>query len=429
MFTPRTHHDPAGASAPVRPRARLMVVLVANALLRVASGAGGALVGFYLAFLARQGEPVDPALVGTIGVVANVAELVGAVPLGMLADRYTSRTILVWSTLVGAVAVQLFGISGAVGVFLVSRSLESVASVAGGPALLAHLTDITRHDQAARGRVMGYYELSLLAGLALGNVVGGTLWDRVQTWAFALLAAVYLVVAALFWWSITPPNGGGTPLAHPLAGLKHALRDPLLLRLAPAWLLVNAVIGVWLTHLGYQLSGPAVPGQALVGQFTPSRVGVVLLGYAGALVVGVLAWTVVLPRMGRVRALRISLVALSGVCVGVALLNAPVAWLAPARWGFVALVGVAVMIGSGFTPAALAFLADVAGERTGRGAALGLYTCLFSLGNAVGAAVGGAAAQVLALNGLIVSTLALLAVALVALQLLPNQDTTRPPAG
>jgi hypothetical protein len=91
------------------------------------------------------------------------------------------------------------------------------------------------------------------------------------------------------------------------------VRDPQLLRLAPAWLLVNAVLGVWLTHLGYQLSGPVVAEQALVGQFTPSRVGVVLLGYALALAMGIVGWTVVLPHMGRVRALRISLVALGSV--------------------------------------------------------------------------------------------------------------------
>jgi MFS family permease len=94
MFTPPAHNNRA-VSAPAHGRARLVMVLVANGLLRSASGASGALVGFYLAFLARQGEAVDPALVGTIGVVANVAELVGAVPLGMLADRYTPRTVLV----------------------------------------------------------------------------------------------------------------------------------------------------------------------------------------------------------------------------------------------------------------------------------------------------------------------------------------------
>ncbi len=286
------------------------MVLVANGLLRSASGA---LVGFYLAFLARQGEAVDPALVGTIGVVANVAELVGAVPLGMLADRYTPRTVLVWSTLIGAFAVQLLGINGAIAVFFVSRSLESVASVAGGPAILAHLSDMTRHNHAARGRVMGYYELSLLAGLALGSLLGGALWDRVQAWAFPLLAVIYVLVAALFWWSIDREQARAPSHTHPLAELRRAVRDPQLLRLAPAWLLVNAVLGVWLTHLGYQLSGPVVAEQALVGQFTPSRVGVVLLGYALALAMGIVGWTVVLPHMGRVRALRISLVALGSV--------------------------------------------------------------------------------------------------------------------
>lgn len=400
-------------------RSRLVGVLLANGLLRVASASGGALVGFYLAALARRGLPVDPTLVGTIGVVSNVAELAVAVPMGMLADRYSPRRMLVWSTLVGALATQLFSIGGVVAIFLLSRSLESMAAVAGGPALLAHLSDVTRHNHALRGRVMGYYEISLLAGLALGTLVGGTLWEAVQTTAFSLLAIIYVVVAGLFWWSTA-----GTPSiatqTSPLAGLGAALRDPLLLRLAPAWLAVNAIIGMWLTHIGFLLSGPAAPGQTLVGQFTPREVGFILLGYALALTLGVVGWTLVLPRLTRIRALRISLTALLGVCVGVALLNAPIIWPIAAQIAWILLIAVAVTVGSGFTPAALAYLADLTGDRSGRGAALGIYTGLFSLGNALGAGVGGALGLALALNGIVLGTFVLLLIALVAIVLLPQ---------
>jgi MFS family permease len=398
---------------------RLIVVLLANSLLRVASAASGALVGFYLAFLATTGRPVDSALVGTIGVVANVAELIGAVPVGMLADRYTPRTILVVSTIVGALATQLFGISGVIAIFFVSRSLESVASVAGGPALLAHLSDATRHNTVMRGRVMGYYELSLLAGLALGSLVGGTLWVAVQTYAFSLLAVIYLVCAGLFWWGSAYSAAPVGATAHPLAGLRQSLRDPLLRRLAPAWLAVNAIVGLWLTHLAFTLSGPSADGQYLVGRFQPDDVGVILLGYAIALSVGVLAWGYVLPRMTRLRALTISLSALLVLCVWLALLNAPLSWSLSAWYGLIALSGASIMVGSGFTPAALAYLADLTGRREGRGAAMGIYTMLFSLGNALGAGIGGWLASELAFNGLIIGTVALTILALLALLALP----------
>jgi MFS family permease len=81
----------AATTHKTRSTGRLTVVLLANWLLRIASSGGGALAGFYLAALARAGQPIDPALVGALSVVSNIAELLGAVPLGMLADRYGPR--------------------------------------------------------------------------------------------------------------------------------------------------------------------------------------------------------------------------------------------------------------------------------------------------------------------------------------------------
>lgn len=404
---------------------RLRGVLLANGLLRVASAAGGTLVGFYLAALAAAGEPIDAALVGTIGAVANGAEVVAAVPLGMLADRYAPRTVLVISTLIGALATQLFGISGVIVIFFVSRALESVAAVAGGPALLAHLADVTRHDPPFRSRVMSYYELSLLAGLALGGLIGGTLWDALHTYGFALVATLYLVAAALFWWgaaAVAPPAR-----TTPLDGLRHALHDPLLRRLAPAWLAVNAIVGLWLTHVGFQLSGPAVAGQELAGGFSASEVGLILLGYGSALALGILAWSIVLAALPRVHVLRVALAALLVVCLMLALLNAPLAWPRPVDGALVLVLALAIMVGSGFTPAALAYLADLTGQHSGRGAALGIYTALFSLGAAAGAGLGGVLAQRWAFNGLILGTVLLVAVALAALLLLPAKDDAYAP--
>lgn len=54
---------PAGIRA-ARDARRLIAVLIANGLLRVANSAGGALAGFYLAHLARQGKPVDATILG-----------------------------------------------------------------------------------------------------------------------------------------------------------------------------------------------------------------------------------------------------------------------------------------------------------------------------------------------------------------------------
>jgi len=396
------------------PDRSIAIVLLANVLLRLAGGAGGAMVGFYLAALAERGLPIDAGLLGLLNVVANLAELLLAIPLGLLADRYTPRAILVVSTLIGAAATQLFGISGVVAIFFVSRSLESVAAVAGAPALLSFLAGATRDDAALRGRVMGYYELSLLGGIALGGVAAGALWDAVQTLGFSVLAGCYCAAALLFAAGAAQARAAEASSEHPLGGLRLALRDPLLVRLAPAWLAVNALIGLWLTQLSFQLTGPPVPGQVLPGAFTARDAGFVQLGFALALASGVLGWSFALARIARIRALRSSLLALLVVCAAIFVLNLPLALPAGSRLLLAAVLAFAVAVASGFTPAALAYLADITSRREGRGAALGIYTFLFSLGAALGSAIGGWLGTWAAIDGLVLGSVVLTLLALAA---------------
>ncbi|HXG63877.1 MAG TPA: MFS transporter, partial [Blastocatellia bacterium] len=226
------------AQAISSPHRGLPLVLIGNALLRVSGSAGGVLVGLYLAELAGQGRVLDAvALGGTLGTVFFAAELIGALPLGALSDAFAPRAMMILGALLGAVATQLFGMSGAVTVFFLSRVLEGLAVAASGPAVLAHLTDVTESDAALRGKVMSYYELSLLGGIALGALIGGGLWEALGTGAFTAMALVYVACAILLAAGATGSRKHGGSEA--LAGLRKALTDPYLLRLAPAWLCIN----------------------------------------------------------------------------------------------------------------------------------------------------------------------------------------------
>ena len=80
-----------------------------------------------------------------------------------------------------------------------------------------------------------------------------------------------------------------------------------------------------------------------------------------------------------------------------------------------------IMIQSGFTPAALAFLADSADMGEGRGATMGIYTLLLGLGNALGAGVGGLLANEWYLNGLLAGTIPLAIIGWLGLRLLSDQ--------
>ena len=277
---------------------RLPVALLGNALMRIAGGASGVLVGLYLASLANAGRQVDAVLVGTLGAVSFVAELLAAVPMGMLSDAIAPRALMTGGALLGAAATQMFGMSGWAGIFFLSRAVEGLGAAAGVPPLLAHITDVTEHDPALRARAMSYFELSLLAGLALGGLIGAQLWHIFHTGAFAAVASVYLLCAGLLYFGAAGSRGHGGHEA--LAGLTRALRQPSLRRLAPVWLCVNSIVGLWLgPTLTFLLAEKARGGQFLDGIFAdePERIGTMLLGYSLVFAAGVSIWSVVLPRM------------------------------------------------------------------------------------------------------------------------------------
>src|SRR5260370_29530888 len=110
----------ADPEALARARHRLPIALLGNAFMRIAGGASGVLVGLYLADLANRGAHVDAALVGTLGAMSFGAELLFAVPPGMLSDAMAPRALITAGALLGAIATQLFGMSGWVSIFFLS---------------------------------------------------------------------------------------------------------------------------------------------------------------------------------------------------------------------------------------------------------------------------------------------------------------------
>jgi MFS family permease len=169
---------------------RLPLVIVSNGVLRVAGGASSVLVGVYVADLASRGFSMGAGLVGTLAAMSYGAELIGAIPLGLMSDAVSARTLMTSGAVLAALATFLFGVTHEASVFVMSRALEGFAAAAGVPALLAHLTDATAGDHALRARAMSYFELSLLAGLALGGIVGAQLWSLLGTGAFTAVCVV-----------------------------------------------------------------------------------------------------------------------------------------------------------------------------------------------------------------------------------------------
>jgi predicted MFS family arabinose efflux permease len=137
-----------------------------------------------------------------------------------------------------------------------------------------------------------------------------------------------------------------------------------------------------------------------------------LLGYVIVFGTGVSGWSIVLPRIGEQRALRVALLAMLIVCLCLLVLNHSGEETRLVRWILVGFSVLCIMVESGFTPAALSLLAGAIGAQTGRGAAMGIYSVLLSIGAIAGSFLAAVSGQVFAVDGLIYSTLAMAVIAL-----------------
>jgi MFS family permease len=395
-------------------------VILAHALLRIASGTSGILIGLYLASLNNHGAHLSVGLVGTLSAVSFTAELFASIPMGVASDSLQPRWLITGGAIVGAIAAFLAA-SGSTSTFFLSRLLEGIGVAAIVPALLAYLTDATEGRPALRVRVMSYFELTLLAGLALGGIVAGQLFRILNSGAFSVVAVVYLACAAILFSSIS-----GRParhLASPLDDLKQVLRLPSIRYLAPVWLCVNSVVGLWLgPTLPFLLTDRSTKAQYPAGIYasSPVSVGWLLFGYSIVFGLGVTAWSFILPHIRLQNAMRITIGAMLPVCAGFYLLNHSGDQSVTVRWSIGGIVALLIMVESGFTPAALAWLAGTLPIQSGRGAAMGIYSVLLSVGAIIGSLLAGILGERYSIDGLLYGTVFVAVAALVFLHWVPS---------
>ncbi|MDQ2737034.1 MAG: MFS transporter, partial [Pseudomonadota bacterium] len=211
---------------------------------------------------------------------------------------------------------------------------------------------------------------------------------------------------------------------------RRSLREPAVRELAPVWLCVNAVSGLWLGPtltflLTEHRAGAPNAGshrfpllltktQRFDGVFAgdPRRIGWIVLAYAVLFAIGVTGWSFLLPRMNVRTAMRISLSAMLPVCIGFFLVNHSSDWSSAVRWTVGCATALLILVESGFTPAALTWLATALGTRSGKGGVMGMYSLLLSLGAIIGSLLAGWLGRSFRFDGLLLGTVLLAVVGL-----------------
>jgi MFS family permease len=412
----------------------LVYCLLGNFLLRGAAAAAGTLISLYLASLHHRGFHITAEIVSLTSAVFYTAELIGSPVFGALCDLKGRRPFMLLGPVLGGLAVQFILVAPTIPLVMLSRFIQGLSTATSVPSTLSYLSAETGDDPVLRGRIMSAFEVASIVGMAAGFATGGVLWDALHHSAFAVVIGVYIGSVVLLWFVRDLPNqvSGGRPGF--VANWKELLKSASARRLIPAWIAVNAIVGLWFSHLDFQMGKLDDPAQFLVGGYSGRQIGLYTAGLALLFVGGIALWSLAFGRLRPTQIMSISLVGLFGLVGSMFWLNHSSDDAHLRIIISTSLVGISLLVVSGFTPAALAYLAGIAEEcPAARGCVMGMYSVFLGVGYIVGSLIGGPFAQQWGIDGMIFLTAILGAFAAVSVAVLarcePAGCTTAPPPG
>jgi len=310
-------------------------------------------------------------VVGEIAAAYPIAETVFGPIIGILADRFGRKRWIYTGLGIATIVLFAFTFSTDVSYLIAIHAIQGVAAAMIIVSSLAMVTDTSTISN--RGKEMGVYDFSNLAGYMAGIAAGGVIAQFHSLTAPFYFGSALAAVGAAFAYLKVKETGQSKRHAamSPLETMRVLLSDRRAAAMFPIWLSVTTFIGVGLSF-GPRL-GPS-----------PIYASSVLAG-------GILALALTQPffghlsdRYGRERLMMLGMLSLMGFFITViAMLRGNFQLVAVAP--FLAVFG----LGSfAFAPAALASLGDYAPER-GRGTTMGVYSVVISLGTIIGPLAGG----------------------------------------
>jgi MFS family permease len=170
----------------------------------------------------------------------------------------------------------------------------------------------------------------------------------------------------------------------------------------PAWLAIFSIIGIWTNSSAALFIGERFKAQKLTGSVSPVTFENGFAALAIFFAAGVLAWSFVLARFRRTNVMLIGTIGLFGLLLTVFGLNHIGSFSSAFYYVLLGALLIEVLVMSGFTPAALTYLADVTENYAeDRGSIMGLYSVFLGVGQLAGTSLGGYFADWNGIDGLI----------------------------
>ncbi len=339
---------------------------------------------------ARYPGGSDPALVGLAMGIYGLTQGLLQIPFGMASDRFGRKRVIILGLLVFAAGSLLAAAADSLAGVVAGRALQGAGAVSA--AVTALLADQTR--DAVRTKAMALVGASIGLMFALSLVASPLLTAHIGlNGLFALTGALALAgIAVVVWW--TPPE----PLEHknlPRGRLSEVLANAALMRLN---------LGVFVLHAVQLAMWVAIPGLLVQAGLAASLHWQVYLPAVLASFVVMGATLFPLERRGYLRAVFLTSVGLI-LLVQLGLLLA----LGAPRVGVLAALLFVFFCGFNVLEASQPSMVSRLAPPQARGAALGVYNTLQSLGFFVGGVAGGWLAKHAGAQGLFAACAVLMA--------------------
>jgi MFS family permease len=418
----------------------LVTVLIGSLILRIAAETMNQMLQFYFEEINRTHYPLSYTVMGFITASFFISELLGAPILGALSDRYGRKMFIILGPLFGAVAVQITSMTVVIWLLVLTRLLEGLSTASSIPATLGYISEATSGRPGLRARIVGLFEITLVGGMAAGSIVGGYLWKYFGTPikgiplvspAFSINGLIYLVSLAVFVWGLKDikRRASGTDFANGAWGkINHyvsILKAPAVWKFIPAWLAVFAIIGMW-SNLGVRLlkEESRYKDQLLMGNYAPDKIGIAKAILFVVFALGIVAWSFLLGRYRKTSVMIVATVGLFVTLIAAYGMNHLESFSSPLYYPLLIASVVGVLVLSGFTPAALTYLADVTEfHKEDRGSIMGLYSVFLGVGQLIGTTTGGYFADMAGIDGLLLLSAIFGVIACLTLTALRAQET------
>ncbi len=412
----------------------LRFVLLGTFTLRFSTGLTGAMLATYLAKLPEHDGPVVAATtLAILHASFYLSELILSPMFGVLSDRIGHHRVMLFGPAFGAVAVILTGLTPNLVVLGGTRILEGASTAASIPSILGFIAAVTTGNELLRGKAAARFEGATLAGIGAGFALAPLLFAALGPAAFFLNAAFYGVSFLIYRYGVADHDAderaaaklasGGSRVG--LARYAALLRTSHVWLLAPTWIAVNASIGLWFSQSIFQFSraDPRFPDQYLLSGFSPLQISLTAVVVGLLFGAGLIYWGNLFQSMRRTTIILYGVIGGGVMVLGAATINHGASLPAFVPLFGVIAAGFGLFVLAGATPAALGLLADIS-ERfpTDRGAIMGLYSVFLAIGQIIGSLIGGIAADLRGIDGLLLATFVLLGIALLPLANLRKQE-------